>query len=366
MRAAAINITDDGAGGYIIGWSENPYYGNSSVYVVDSHLSGSYVKTILGPGNPRDIQVSNGANFNSMYLSMFQYSSLPYSFSQSNRIGSYYGMSKSDGTVAAVSGRGCTLAKDDVSFMFSLNEVSLNDQQIDFVKVDDSLKETSLKKINKYLLTEPFTLKSNDNLTFRIVSQTDSLLAPKLLGKSGQVAFELSLINDADNTVISKLKSVSFTGSSVISSLDKSFKLNTSSIGNKTVRLKVEAKTNLNVTPYLSERVIPIDPSLAKRANEENVELLGADVVTDYALNQNYPNPFNPSTTINYALPKEGQVTMKVYDVLGKEVATLVNEYKQSGRYSVVFDANRLASGTYIVRLHSSDYVKTMKAILMK
>jgi parallel beta-helix repeat protein len=88
------------------------------------------------------------------------------------------------------------------------------------------------------------------------------------------------------------------------------------------------------------------------------VEVLVTTAVTtttalpnNYALSQNYPNPFNPTTTINYQLQKSGGVSLKVYDMLGREVATLVNENKGPGYYSAVFDASRLSSGTYIYRL---------------
>jgi hypothetical protein len=70
-----------------------------------------------------------------------------------------------------------------------------------------------------------------------------------------------------------------------------------------------------------------------------------------YALSQNYPNPFNPTTTINYQLQKSGSVSLKVYDMLGREVATLVNGNKGPGNYSAVFDASRFSSGTYMYRL---------------
>ena len=69
------------------------------------------------------------------------------------------------------------------------------------------------------------------------------------------------------------------------------------------------------------------------------IEVLANLAPANYSLSQNYPNPFNPSTVINYQLPKPGKVILKVYDIIGKEVATLVNEYKDAGSYSVTFSA---------------------------
>jgi uncharacterized lipoprotein YddW (UPF0748 family) len=94
----------------------------------------------------------------------------------------------------------------------------------------------------------------------------------------------------------------------------------------------------------------------------------GKNIPTDFNLFQNYPNPFNPSTTINYQLPEAGNVTLKVYDLLGKEVATLVNEYRNAGSYNVQFTINnlQLSSGIYFYQLKAGEFVETKKMILLK
>ncbi len=85
-----------------------------------------------------------------------------------------------------------------------------------------------------------------------------------------------------------------------------------------------------------------------------------------YELAQNYPNPFNPVTKINFALPKQGLVTLKIYDVLGREIRTLVNEVKQAGIYSVDFNGAEFSSGVYFYRLESKDFVDVKRMILIK
>jgi hypothetical protein len=85
-----------------------------------------------------------------------------------------------------------------------------------------------------------------------------------------------------------------------------------------------------------------------------------------FELYQNFPNPFNPSTTIKYDLPKESRVKIVVYDILGREVARLVDEMKKAGSYQVVWEANRLASGVYFYRLQAGNFCETKKLILMK
>jgi hypothetical protein len=86
----------------------------------------------------------------------------------------------------------------------------------------------------------------------------------------------------------------------------------------------------------------------------------------EYNLAQNYPNPFNPSTTVNFSVPSSEFVTLKVYDVLGNEIATLVNEEKPAGSYEVEFSADGLTSGIYFYKLQAGSFVETKKMILLK
>jgi hypothetical protein len=86
----------------------------------------------------------------------------------------------------------------------------------------------------------------------------------------------------------------------------------------------------------------------------------------EYNLAQNYPNPFNPSTTIHFSVPSSEFVTLKVFDVIGNEVATLVNEEKPAGSYEVNFSASQLSSGIYFYKLQTSSFVETRKMILLK
>ena len=90
------------------------------------------------------------------------------------------------------------------------------------------------------------------------------------------------------------------------------------------------------------------------------------DLPLDYSLDQNYPNPFNPTTTIRYAIPEDNFVSIKLYDVLGNEVITLVNEQKQAGRYEMLFNASNIASGVYYYQINSGSFTQTRKLMLMK
>jgi hypothetical protein len=86
----------------------------------------------------------------------------------------------------------------------------------------------------------------------------------------------------------------------------------------------------------------------------------------EFTLSQNYPNPWNPTTTINYSIAREGNVKLSVYNAIGSKVATIVNEYKPAGNYSIQFNGSNLASGIYLYRLESGNYSAVKKFILMK
>ena len=88
--------------------------------------------------------------------------------------------------------------------------------------------------------------------------------------------------------------------------------------------------------------------------------------VTDYSLEQNYPNPFNPSTTIKYSIKEKSSVELKIFDLLGSEIALLVNEEKTAGNYDVSFDASSLSSGVYLYTIKAGSFVQTRKMLLMK
>jgi hypothetical protein len=91
-----------------------------------------------------------------------------------------------------------------------------------------------------------------------------------------------------------------------------------------------------------------------------------SNVITEYKLYPNYPNPFNPTTVIQFDLPKTGNVSLKVFDILGREIATLINEQKQAGLHKVNFNASGLSSGVYFYRIAAGSFSQTRKMVIMK
>lgn len=100
--------------------------------------------------------------------------------------------------------------------------------------------------------------------------------------------------------------------------------------------------------------------------NTLGINFSGSDVPTDFILYQNYPNPFNPNTTIKYGLAKDVIVKIKIYDIVGREVKVLADEYQRAGNYELRFDGRDLASGTYFYHIEAGDFKETKKMILAK
>ena len=106
--------------------------------------------------------------------------------------------------------------------------------------------------------------------------------------------------------------------------------------------------------------------------NYEYFDLSGTlevGIPNKYNIGQNYPNPFNPTTKIDFDLPKDSKINITIYDLTGKEIKTLINEYRSAGYYTVTFDASGISSGTYFYRMTTDgdkSYVVTKKLVVVK
>jgi aminopeptidase N len=120
----------------------------------------------------------------------------------------------------------------------------------------------------------------------------------------------------------------------------------------------ISINDNLVIDP--EQWILMAEPVIVTSVNGNN------SIITDYRLEQNYPNPFNPKTKITYSIPKAEIVKIKVYDILGKEIKTLLNEYQPAGIYEIDFDGTGLQSGVYFYRIISGSYADTKKMILLK
>ena len=120
----------------------------------------------------------------------------------------------------------------------------------------------------------------------------------------------------------------------------------------------------VNNRDMIATGVVPASNVLYK--GRENQIAWAFDMPTEYGLSQNYPNPFNPSTTIGYDVPVQGRVLLKIYNALGQEVATLVDQVIDAGKYQVQWNAGGLAAGAYFCRIHSGAFTNVRKMLLLR
>lgn len=138
---------------------------------------------------------------------------------------------------------------------------------------------------------------------------------------------------------------------------------NVSGVPVGTYSINITGTDNSYTPPRVHTRTLPLIVNTTVGIGNQG------EIPTQFALEQNYPNPFNPSTSIYYSVPKQSLVSLKVYDMLGREVASLVNEMKEAGNYSVDFNtaaAGDLSSGIYYYKIQAGDFVATKRMVLMK
>ncbi len=345
---------------YYFSWSEN-----NQVYMDNNTLSASNMKYLGISG--QDIQLSNGATPGTMYATTLKTLTTPYYFTQSASLGSFYGLSKSSEIFAGSEGRRGVVYKDSAEFYFNFGKLMVDDNNIGYVKIDEGENVLDKENLNNYLISQPFVLSDSSNFTFNVqYGVTDTASAMAVLGDDDYISFKLQLVDKQTSAIIGEYDNVKFSKNNLSAHNNLNYKVNTNGIGNRSVILKLVVTNNFESNYSLTlENSGNADEMLFKESYQE-ISYNGNLTITKYALAQNFPNPFNPSTTIRYELPKDGLVTLKIYDILGSEIATLVKEEKIAGKYEVNFNASSLASGVYIYKLQAGEFVSSKKMLLLK
>ena len=328
--------------------------GSNNKYVKSTNLS-----SILSLStHVNDLQISNTSEgWDGMNIIAYNKSSLPYTFTNAATV-----IFKVGQTPEA---RGGTVSRGNAEFYFGFGDVSLDGAVIDFKEKNDSLRTETSTELNNYFETKPFTVKDNSVLTYSIsYGVKDSSLAVNELKENESINFKIELVDISNGKVLNTLNEVTQVKKDLKSQSNIYYKVNLSGLVSGEVKLRLVEEDNLN-GDYVFSKIHLSNNGLMK-TNYNEITLDDQILVKDYALLQNYPNPFNPSTIINYQIPKDGFVTLEIYDMLGKEVATLVNENKTTGRYNVEFNAGNLASGVYLYQLKVNDFVSTKKLVLLK
>lgn len=339
---------------YIVGWSQ----GNGNYFTRNSQLSGQ--NPIPGLSVGYALQLGQGTD--TVRALAQQTQSGYYTIKQSTQ-----GISKQDASHGSFSGREGIITSGKAQFYFALGDVVVDGQTIQFTEITDTTSVKTLTMLNSLLETKPFVLQSTSDFTYGVqYGVADSLSAIAGLINGKEISFKVELINHNTNEVIGIYDQVMFNESNVFQYRNTAYQVLTEDMDPMVVRLRLIAVPNFETGFYVANKTSS-DFMLAKGNRRlKKINYKGALAIYSYTLEQNFPNPFNPITTVSYALPRDGHVTIKIYDALGREVTTLVNEFKSTGRYTVNFDASRLSSGTYIYKLISGGFSATKKMILVK
>lgn len=138
-------------------------------------------------------------------------------------------------------------------------------------------------------------------------------------------------------------------------------------IPDRAMKIRLNSNVDLNFNRGVEVDTLKIDYVCYDTTVIVGIAENQTEIPVKFALNQNYPNPFNPSTKITFSILNSDFVTLKIYDILGREIQTLVNEFQKADTYSVNFDASKLSSGIYFYRLQvGDDFVETKKMLLMR
>ena len=343
----------------IMGFAWSEYNGLSFVNKMMKLPVSQNIFTLNTTG--KDLQVNNSVSFSDMFANSYQTVSSPFSFNLSQNFNSL----NKENALMVYNGREGVVGRNDGQFYFALGDITVNGTNINFPQIPDSIVISTLAELNHYLTSESFNVDNNSSLVYGVqYGITDTLSCISALEDEREVKFKVELFDPMSNDILGVFDNVTFNENNVIQYENIGYQVDLTGIGNRTLKLRLVADYSPDFSFNLSDRYA--DESILAKNNLRTINYKGSLAVTEYALEQNYPNPFNPSTTIRYQIPQDGMVTLKVYDILGSEVAALVNEQKTAGRYEVNFDASRFASGVYIYKITSGGYVSSKKMLLVK
>ena len=384
-KSTSISKKDDGSG-YYLAYSYMPDIQGWCKYdlaVSSGNLSVTKVVSTNGPY----LQLCNGPNKENIYVMAYYPYTIPYYFKKSNSLASA-GLSKSVDFLTSDS-RGVIIENNESGLYYSFGQITVNGNPVNFIPINNDANRVGLNQrtrmerikngtnvnlistdtLNSYLISEPFEMNGNSEIIFGDKFEIgDSTTIKIILGEKGYISFKVDLTDDINGKIIGTIKESKCFRNTLPPRKSSFYKLANSKLGEKRVRIKITVDTNIKepIFSIVDEHTNADLREGIKKSSIKELSLSNLVTIDEYALHQAYPNPFNPVTTIHYELPKAGHVTLRVYNLLGEEVATLVKGEKQAGRYSVTFDGSRLASGEYIVRMQSGNYSKTIKILLMK
>lgn len=338
---------------------------NLPVQYVDSRD----LRTIYNLGNLTGlyVQISNGVLPEDMYAFTINTSIAPYPIN----FRAIYGSVIPDEIVVTDDSREGIVNKEGGVVYYSFGEIKSGDEKVEMKEIPDEITIQTLEDANRYLYSKPFMVNDNTNFVYTIrYGVSDSTALKEALISTEYIKFRVELIDANTKEVLGVFDEVTYNSESVSKYENINYEVNCNGLGERLVQLRLVIENNVDPYYAISDKYSDVMYNMQKKKAFRPVGyrgLLGQKEYT-YDLRQNYPNPFNPVTKIRFSIKERTPVSIRLYDVVEREVAVIMDEIKESGEYEIELDAMKygLSSGVYFYQMKSGSYTSSKKMILLK
>ncbi|MCK9282197.1 MAG: S8 family serine peptidase [Melioribacteraceae bacterium] len=358
VRNTNNNSISNGEESSIVAWCDIYY---SYRFVKLANGSFSSILTLPESGGNGEIQIGNGNGFADLKAvvyklptsSIYPIKPLSYNFQTLQKINNDDYMNY---------GRTAVIQKDKNNYVYYLGGVMIDKKKVRFRDYVDTLEIHNENEMDERMTTETFHLEKGSTLEFKNLSYIFEEETHKQV-KNNNVSFSIEIVNQINEEKKNVLVVSNFDVGE-ITDFESAYKVSFSNIEEGDYYLIVKSKTNGEAKFYLNNVAYEDPKEMKKELNQEIIiELNG---ISESYLDECYPNPFNPATNISFTLKDGGKISLKVFDVLGKEVANLADGFYESGKHVATFNGSNLASGIYFTRLTTKNVVITKKMMLVK
>jgi hypothetical protein len=327
------------------------------------------LRTIYNLGNLTgvDVHISNGANPEDMYAFTLNTSAAPYPIN----VRTIYGNIIPDEIVVTEDSREGVVNKDGGVVYYSFGDIKAGDTKVEMKDIPDGADITTLENANGYLYSKPFMVNDNTTFVYSIrYGVNDSTALKEALTSTDYIKFRVELIDANSRELLGVFDEVTYNSQNVSKYENINYEVNCSGLGERLVQLRLVIQNNVDPYYALSDKYSDAVYNMQKKKAFKSMDYRGllSNKVYTYTLYQNYPNPFNPVTKIRFSIKETNPVKIKLYDIVGREVAVIMNEVKDAGEYEIELDAGKLgiSSGVYFYQMKAGDYTSIKKMVYLK
>ena len=314
-----------------------------------------------------DVQVTNGIVVDDMFAFTLNTKSLPYPINYRAIFGEQIPID----LVVTEDAREGLVEKEGGVVYYSIGDIKVGDEKVEFTEIPDTVGMITLENANRYLISKSFMVNDNSGFVYTIkygVSDTSSL--KEALTSTDYIKFRVELVDAHTKELLGVFDEVTYTSQNLSKYENVNYYVNTSGLGERFVQLRLVITNNVDPYYAISDKFSDRGYNLQKKKAYKEVSYRGilSPKEYTYSLSQNYPNPFNPTTKIRFSIKEEVPVVLRLYDMLGREVAILMNEVKTPGEYSYELDGGKLglSSGVYLYQMKAGGYNSIKKLIYLK